>query len=147
MLLLKLVKLDDRGREFPVGALNWFAIHPTDRGQKNTLVSGDNKGHASSLCEEHVGSDFERGETFVAAFANANCGDVSGNVEFGHVPDGVADRARMEKHGRLQFEVAERLFRTAKEDVTGRRSIIVTPGSISRTSRSPAMGRAPGPQR
>jgi neutral ceramidase len=45
-------------------------------------------------------------QPFVAAFANANCGDVSGNVELGRIPDGIGDRARMQKHGRRQFEAA-----------------------------------------
>ena len=119
MLLLKFVKVDDGGRERAVGALSWYAIHPTDRGQKNTLVSGDNKGYASSLFEQRMGSDHRKPETFVAAFANANCGDVSGNVELGHIPDGVHDIAQMQKHGRQQFEVAERLFSAATEEVTG----------------------------
>jgi neutral ceramidase len=119
MLLLKFVKVDDGGRERAVGALSWYAIHPTDRGQKNTLVSGDNKGYASELFEQRMGSDQREPETFVAAFANANCGDVSGNVELGHVPDGAHDIAQMQKHGRQQFEVAERLFMSAIEEVTG----------------------------
>jgi neutral ceramidase len=119
MLLLKFVAVDDGGEERPVGALNWYPIHPTDRGQTNTLVCGDNKGYASSLFEAQMRSDRQEQEPFVAAFANANCGDVSGNVELGHIPDGVDDRAQMEKHGRQQFEVAERLFRTATEEVTG----------------------------
>ena len=119
MLLLKFVKVDDQGRERPVGALSWYAIHPTDRGQKNTLVCGDNKAYASSLFEQEMHSDHRRPETFVAAFANAHCGDVSGNVELGHVPDGVHDVAQMKKHGRRQFEVAEGLFREATEEVTG----------------------------
>ena len=119
MLLLKFVKVDDQNQERPVGALSWYAIHPTDRGQKNTFVCGDNKGYASSLFEQEMRSDHPRPETFVAAFANAHCGDVSGNVELGHLPDGVHDVAHMQKHGRQQFEVAERLFREATEEVTG----------------------------
>jgi len=119
MLLLKFVQVDDGGRERPVGALNWYPIHPTDRGQKNTLVSGDNKGYASFLFEQQMRGDAPETKRFVAAFANAHCGDVSGNVELGHVPDGVHDRAQMEKHGRRQFEVAERLFQSAVEEVTG----------------------------
>lgn len=119
MLLLKFVKLDGSGREWPVGALNGYPVHPTDRGQKNTLVCGDNKDYASSLFERQMGSNASQPETFVAAFANANCGDVSGNVELGHIPDGVHDRALMEKHGCQQFEAAERLFQTATEEVTG----------------------------
>lgn len=119
MLLLKFVQLGDRGQERPVGMISWYPIHPTDRGQSNTLVCGDNKGYASWLFERKVNSDYDGPRPFVAAFANANCGDVSGNVELGHIPDGVGDRARMQKHGRLQFEVAERLFETATEEVAG----------------------------
>jgi neutral ceramidase len=119
MLLLKFVKVDAGGNERSVGVLNWYPIHPTDRGQKNLLVTGDNKGYASSLFEQQMGSDRSLPETFVAAFANANCGDVSPNVELGHPPDGVHDRAQMEKHGRQQFEVAEQLFQSATEEVTG----------------------------
>lgn len=119
MLLLKFVTVDDDGHERPVGALNWYPIHPTDRGQTNTLVCGDNKGYASSLFEQQMRSGPQKLKPFVAAFANANCGDVSGNVELGHIPDGVHDRAQMEKHGRQQFEVAEPLFQTATEEVPG----------------------------
>ena len=57
MLLLKFVKVDDNGRERPVGALSWNAIHPTDRGQENTFVCGDNKGYASSLFEQEMRGD------------------------------------------------------------------------------------------
>jgi neutral ceramidase len=119
MLLLKFAQVDDRGREHPVGALSWYAIHPTDRGQKNTLVCGDNKGHASRLFEQRMNSDPHRRDTFVAAFANANCGDVSGSVELGHIPDGIGDRDQMEKHGRQQFDAAERLFRAATVELGG----------------------------
>lgn len=119
MLLLKFVEVDEGGRERPVGALSWYPIHPTDRGQKNTLVTGDNKGYASSLFEQQMATNHSAQETFVAAFANANCGDVSGNVELGHIPDGIHDRAQMEKHGRQQFEVAQQLFTSASNEVTG----------------------------
>jgi neutral ceramidase len=119
MLLLKFVKIGDGDQERPVGVLNWYPIHPTDRGQKNTLVTGDNKGYASALFEQQMGTDVSQPETFVAAFANANCGDVSGNVELGHIPDGIHDRAQMERHGRQQFEVADGLFQIASEEVTG----------------------------
>lgn len=113
----KFVQLSDRGEERPVGMLSSYLIHPTDRGQSNTLVCGDNKGYASWLFERKMGSDYGGRRPLVAAFANANCGDVSGNVELGHIPDGVGDRGRMQKHGRQQFELAERLFETATEEV------------------------------
>ena len=66
MLLLKFVKVDGGGQERPVGALNWYPIHPTDRGQKNTLVCGDNKGYASLLFEQQMGSDHRLPETLLA---------------------------------------------------------------------------------
>ncbi len=114
MLLLKFVRLDN---EQPIGCLNWYPIHPTDLGQKNKLISGDNKGYASALLEQHMSSSSHT--PFVAAFANANCGDVSGNVELGHIPDGVHDRAQMEKHGGQQSDVALQLFDSATEEVSG----------------------------
>lgn len=53
-------------------------------------------------------------ETFVAAFANAIAGDVSGNVELGHIPNGTDDKQKMQKawaasirkgHGIIWFRV------------------------------------------
>lgn len=60
-----------------VGVLNWFAIHPTNRGEQSRIVSGDNKGHAARMIEAYMGKDF------VAAFANGCAGDVSGNFKSG----------------------------------------------------------------
>jgi neutral ceramidase len=121
MLLLKFVKdgtaTDTQPR--PVGVLTWYAIHPTDRGQKNHMVCGDNKGHASAVFERAMGTDYGAAETFVAAFANANCGDVSGSVELGHIPDGVHDQAQMVKHGEAQFEAARALYEGATDIVAG----------------------------
>ena len=118
MLLLKFVTIDNN-REVPMGVLSWYAIHPTDRGQENHLISGDNKGFASFLFEQEQGTDYRARETFVAAFANSNCGDVSGNVEFGEIPNGVDDKVHMELHGRQQFEMAKTLFDTATEEIDG----------------------------
>lgn len=118
MLLLKFVAVEG-GNERPLGALNWYAIHPTDRGQKNTLITGDNKGHASTLFEREMGGGGGRETAFVAAFANSSCGDVSGNVEFGRIPDGVHDKAHMEMHGQKQFRAAKQLFSKAKDAVSG----------------------------
>ena len=118
MLLLKFVRLNQSG-ETPLAILNWYAIHPTDRGQKNTLINGDNKGWASSLFERAMKVHYAARETFIAAFANSNCGDVSGNVEFGTIPDGIRDKEHMELHGNQQFEKAWELFATASEELQG----------------------------
>ncbi|MDJ0568126.1 MAG: neutral/alkaline non-lysosomal ceramidase N-terminal domain-containing protein [Pleurocapsa sp. MO_192.B19] len=118
MLLLKFVRLD-KTDELPLAVLNWYGIHPTDRGQKNTLINGDNKGYASFLFEQAMKTDYAAQETFIAAFANSSCGDVSGNVEFGVIPDGINDKEHMELHGNKQFDKAQELFATATEELQG----------------------------
>ena len=117
MLLLKFVRLNETG-ESPLAVLNWYAIHPTDRGQKNTLINGDNKGYASFLFEQAMKTDYTARETFIAAFANSSCGDVSGNVEFG-IPDGINDKEHMKLHGNQQFNRAWELWATATEELQG----------------------------
>lgn len=112
MLLLKFVHLID-STEKPIGILNWYAIHPTDRGQYNTLVTGDNKGNAAERFEE------ASREPIIAAFANANCGDVSGNVAYGSIPTGANDSERMQKHGQQQYQQAQVLFDQATEALQG----------------------------
>ncbi len=78
MTLLKFVNL--AGNE--IGMINWYAVHPTSVGAKNTLITGDNKGHASYMFEKDKGTDYQASKTFVAAFALANAGDVTPNVPF-----------------------------------------------------------------
>ena len=66
------------------GVLNWYALHPTSLPTTNTLISSDNKGYAEWLLEnQDHGVDHYSGEGdgFVAAFANANTGDVSPNTQ------------------------------------------------------------------
>ncbi len=114
MLLIKFVKRDGK----KIGCLSWYAIHPTNRGNKNRLITGDNKGYASYLFEKEMGTDILEDETFVAAFANSNCGDVSGNVRYG-VPDLVHDFTRMQEFGEKQYTKAKELFHSASEHITG----------------------------
>lgn len=79
-----------------IGILTWYPIHGTDLGQKNTLLHGDNKGVASHILEQ------EQGFCPVAAFANSNAGDVSGNVEYRTLPTTSTERAL--KHGKQQAD-------------------------------------------
>ena len=97
---------------------------------RRTQVCGDNKGYAAAQFEKQMG----RPERFVAAFANSNCGDVSPNVELGHIPDGVNDKAQMEKHGGLQFQAASRPSRRRRSRLAGQ-STTGTRTLTSRTSR------------
>jgi neutral ceramidase len=73
----------DNGK--PVGAFNWFAVHPTSMNNTNTLVSGDNKGFASYLLEREMNGATADGVApgmgdFVAGFMSTNLGDVSPNT-------------------------------------------------------------------
>jgi neutral ceramidase len=100
----------------PIGALNWFAIHPTNRGEQVTLVNGDNKGHAARLMEDANGPDF------VAGFANACAGDVSGNLDpngSGFIPANAPSLTEQEHIDRMmqaaqrQADVASTLTKLA----------------------------------
>lgn len=75
MHLIKLVGSD--GRE--LGMINWFPVHATSMNKTNRLVSSDNKGLASVLFEQWK-KDTDGNDRFVAAFAQANEGDVSPNT-------------------------------------------------------------------
>lgn len=145
MLLLKFViDLDNRGRQRPLGALNWYALHPTSLGMFNRTISGDSKGWAEMLFEremaQHGASDF------VAAFGNAAAGDVSSTVKLddtGHktyrVPlggprpiaitwpplitnpaDADIDLQNMRELGQRQFDHAFALYERATVELTGR---------------------------
>ena len=148
MLLLALHQdTDNRGGSRPVGAINWFALHPTSLGMYNAQVSGDSKGRAEEMVEAAMAA---RAPGFVAAFGNGNAGDVSGNVtldsagvataripEGGQAPDPVqlqggalllprvrnrdqsGDLARLEDLARRQADHAQMLFDTATVEVSG----------------------------
>ena len=119
MLLLKFVHFKN-GLETPIGVLNWYAIHPTDIGQYNKHVSGDNKGCASRLFE-HKASEELGIDNFVAAFANSNCGDVSGNmgIDMADEASALNYEVNMKNHGELQYNEARALFDTADRELEG----------------------------
>ncbi|CAH8581510.1 unnamed protein product [Schistosoma turkestanicum] len=77
MILLKFVTKNNT----PIGMINWFAVHPVSMNNTNTLVSSDNKGLAAILFEQKLNPNQMLGKgPFVAAFAQANEGDVSPNT-------------------------------------------------------------------
>lgn len=65
-----------------VGALSLFPTHGTSLTNKNTLISGDNKGYAAYHWEhDHAGVRYRSSpRPFVAAFAQTNPGDMSPNL-------------------------------------------------------------------
>ncbi len=142
MLLLRFVHDADLRRPArEIGALNWFAIHPTNLGMYNVIVSGDNKGWAESLFEERMATE-QPGTPFVAAFGNGSAGDVSGNIrtDAAGVPvldaDGyftfspplggpgkpaqfASDVSRMKETGKAQELRAYELWQDARTELRG----------------------------
>lgn len=65
-----------------IGAINWFAVHPTSMNNTNKLVTSDNVGYASILLEHGMDPNSMPGQSkFVGAFASANLGDSSPNTD------------------------------------------------------------------
>src|SRR5687767_13215222 len=67
MTLLKFVHRAPRrgANDVAIGALSWFAIHPTNRGKNNQLVTGDNKGWASERFEQEAANIRDARQPFV----------------------------------------------------------------------------------
>ncbi|MCP3136241.1 neutral/alkaline ceramidase [Pyxidicoccus xibeiensis] len=116
MTLVRLTRTD--GDE--VGLINWFPVHATSMGNDNRLISGDNKGLASALFERAQGErHLAGGDTFVAAFANANEGDVTPNVLGGTDGGGADDFEDTALSATRQYDFAARLWATANAPLTG----------------------------
>ncbi|VVC76621.1 Neutral ceramidase [Aquicella siphonis] len=102
----------------PIGMINWFPVHGVSMNNKNHLINGDNKGYAEYLFERDFNSDYGP-HAFVAAFAQANAGDVSPN-EYGHEGgQGMEGMKAVERAGRPQYELARNLFESASEVIRG----------------------------
>ncbi|XP_021703072.1 neutral ceramidase [Aedes aegypti] len=77
--LVQLKLTNNEGK--PLGAINWFAVHPTSMNKTNCFLSSDNVGYASILLEQEMNPDSLPGQgDFVGAMAASNLGDVSPNV-------------------------------------------------------------------
>ncbi|HQG66293.1 MAG: neutral/alkaline ceramidase [Smithella sp.] len=114
MTLLRFVATDGSD----LGTVNWFAVHPTSVGNTNKLISGDNKGYAAYLFEKQIGTNYAAADTFVAAFAISNAGDVSPNIYWGY-PNGVDDYEHMKIIGECQYYKAIELFNEADVNLAG----------------------------
>lgn len=114
MTLLRFDSLDGK----PIGMINWFPLHGVSMNNKNHLINGDNKGYAEYLFEKDFNSDYGP-HSFVAAFAQANAGDVSPNL-YGHEGgEGLEGLKAAENAGKPQYEKAKTLYETASQAVNG----------------------------
>ena len=114
MTLLKFV--DDSG---PIGVLNWHALHPTAMNYYNRLISGDHKGYASLQMEKLRGTNYTNKNAFVAAFAQADPGDVTPNTNLDNTGPGETDVETTQIMGDRQLQVALSLFENAQDALSG----------------------------
>lgn len=96
-----------------VGAINFFATHGTSMTNRNTLVSGDNKGYAAYHWERLVaGVDYlaDGSPGLIAAFAQTNAGDMSPNLNLAPGSGPTGDEwANTRIIGERQYEAAAAL--------------------------------------
>lgn len=102
----------------PIGCLNWFAVHPTTMTYNNKLISGDNKGYAEVAFERHVPSH-DPSQPIVAAFAQSNCGDVTGNLNLDNTGPGEDEFETTRIIGERQYVIARELFDQAADRLSG----------------------------
>lgn len=114
--LMTLLRLEDeQGR--PLGHVNWFAVHCTGVGNKESLISGDNKGLASYMFEKHMGTDYRAEDVYTAAFAQSNSADVTPHI-WGPAVHALAYK-RNEIIARRRSEKALELSKAAAPPLSG----------------------------
>lgn len=114
MTLLKFV-----GTSGALGAINWYALHPTAMNYYNRLISGDHKGYASLFMEEGQATRYGPDSGFVAAFAQSDPGDVTPNTNLNNTGPGETDVETTRIMGQRQLAAARALFDGAQERLTG----------------------------
>ncbi|MEU0092654.1 neutral/alkaline ceramidase [Kribbella sp. NPDC006257] len=106
-----------------VGAINWFATHPTSITNENTLISPDNKGYAAYRWE-HDGKGVryldDNRNGFVAAFPNTNAGDMSPNLNLRPGSGPTEDPVENDRIiGQRQVDAAEQAYSGPRATITG----------------------------
>ncbi len=107
------------GETGTLGALTWFAVHPTSLTYDNRLVSADHKGFAALQMERAMRDRVGATSAFVAGFAQSNCGDVTGNLNLDNTGPGVDDYDSARIIGQRQLDTAMELFDAAAEPLNG----------------------------
>jgi neutral ceramidase len=102
----------------PTGIINWFPVHGVSMSNKNRLINGDNKGYAEYLFEKDFNSHYGN-KAFVAAFAQANAGDITPNAHGTTGGSGLEGVKKVEEAGSGQYRTAKDLFQNAQEQLSG----------------------------
>mgnify|MGYP002826024736 CR=1 FL=1 len=114
---MTLVRFDAVRGNRPLGLINWFAVHATSFSSKHRHVNGDSKGLASYWFEKKFRTNYQARDTFVAAFAQANCGDVSPNL-WG-IPKPQTDYRNADIIAKRQYNTALQIYSRARKKLSG----------------------------
>lgn len=115
LYLIKLQGLDNK----LLGVMSWFAIHPVSLTLKNRLVSSDNKGLAAYYLERRMKVTYRQENEFVAAFAQADEGDVS-PYDVANPPKGDAQEfAQLELVAQRQSDAVWELLNQDLQPIKG----------------------------
>ncbi len=124
-----------------VGMISWFPVHPTSLGKEYKYNSGDSKGYASLKFERDKESSYGTSGSFVAAFAQSNAGDLSGNLNLPpydthdqpSTGPGSTTEESSEIIGELQYQKAVELFNSANVKLSGPVSYVSRYNDFSNT--------------
>lgn len=115
---MTLLRMDSESG-FPLGMINWFAVHCTSIHSDNFLISPDNKGYASIDFEKYARNKYSNSD-FTGGFAQSACGDVSPNFQYfpqmkycrGESED---DYESAKINGKIQSDHAVKLFESPEK--------------------------------
>lgn len=109
-----LIKATEEKTDNPIGQINWFGMHGTSIGNKNTALHYDNKGFASEFFENYFSE-----KEIIGIFAQGVTGDVSPNYHGPNQQKKVENNIekqikKAEWNGEQQFLKAKDLFESNK---------------------------------
>ncbi len=102
-----------------IGSINWFGVHTTSISNDNMFIHFDNKGYAAKFFEEYKAQ--EGNLSFVAAFAQERCGDVSPNYIWDTNKKWMRgtyenDNDSAKENGKHQFDLAKSIYERSLEN-------------------------------
>ena len=117
---MTLIRIDDSAGN-PIGSINWFGVHTTSVGNDMFNICADNKGYAADFLENEIKNNYNSPD-FIAAFAQAPCGDISPNFIWDRKRNKMRgsskdDYENAKENGRLQFQKALEIFENCSDPV------------------------------
>ena len=113
---MTVLRFDDKAGR-PLGMISWFGVHGTSIHRENLLLHPDNKGMAAAWFERFAAEHLDA-PSFVAAFAQSPCGDVTPNRNYSRargltIGECEDDFESARRNGEIQARFAKVLFESA----------------------------------